>query len=162
MKHEIKQDYKSAILAAHSEAEKIVTDTKEAIEKACQAKLRVALLVESVQREYKHSVAHELAEVLSGHEVRQYLTLARTSKAGTIVDKRQLHLVGLMDIQEPHEGEGEHNPKPTKTVSSIMTRAGADVTKKLKNRPLHQWSEEEKTQYTRAMKPFIEIYNQLK
>ena len=163
MKHELKEKMKDAILAAHSEAVQAVESGRDSITLAMEKKMRCAALVETMQRKYKHTICAELSDILHGQDTLDYLTLHRISrKREAHVDKRQLCLMGIIDVKEHTTAIDTETVKPSKTVSTIMTRAGREFNKKLKDRPANAWSIEEKEQFKRSMLPFLEIYNEIK
>ncbi|GAG12172.1 unnamed protein product [marine sediment metagenome] len=163
MKHELKDQMKDAILAAHSKALKSVHDGRESIEQAMTDNVICGALIEKFERQHKHTVCHELRGIMSGESVHDYLSINRLArKRSAHVDKRQLCLMGIIDVKEHTTAIDTETVKPSKTVSTIMTRAGREFTKKLKDRPANAWSIEEKEQFKRSMLPFLEIYNEIK
>ncbi len=164
MKLEVKKNLIDAITAEHSKAEAMSDNTREQVEALIAQRQKTAALVETLQRKYKHTICLELAGVMNSQDVKRYETLHRIRSRDALVDKRQLSLIGLIDAGvAPSEGSGSApSIAPVKTVSTIMTRAGRDFSKKLKDRPVEDWSPEEREQYKRSMLVFIEIYNQIK
>ena len=161
MNLEIKENLKAAIMAAHSEAEKSVGETREQMETLIEKRMICAALVETMQRKYKHTIKLELAEVMNARDVQRYLTLHKIApKRDALVDKAQLSLIGLIDPCEPTE-RAEGNTAPTKTISTIMTRAAREFDKKMKARPVSEWSSGEREQYRRAVMPFLEVLKNL-
>jgi len=161
MNLEIKENLKAAILAAHSEAEKCVDETRGHMGNLIEKRMTCAALVETMQRKYKHTIKLELAEVMNARDVQRYLTLHRIApKRDALVDKAQLSLIGLIDPCEPTE-RAEGKTTPIKTISTIMTRAAREFDKKMKSRPVAEWSTGEREQYRRAVMPFLEVLEKL-
>ena len=154
---EAKENLRPAIKASHAKAEHAIAFARAACDKAIACRLETAALVEAYSRRAKHTIKAELQGVLTGEEVASHMTISRISKKRQIRrDKRQLTLVGILDRMEKGVATSA-TVKPSKTVSTIMTRSARELTKKLAQRPVALWSVEERENYLRSVAPYLEI-----
>ena len=152
-----KSDLITAITASHSKAEHAVAFARAACDKAIACRLETSALVETYSRRAKHTLKAELQVVLTGQEVADHMTLSRISAKRELKrDKRQLTIAGILDRQTKGVATSA-TVAPVKTVSTIMTRAARELTKKLAQRPVALWSVEERENYLRSVAPYLEI-----
>jgi len=150
-----KSDLIQAITASHSRAEHSIKFARAAMDKAISDRLETAALVETYQRKAKHTICDDLRGIMSGEAVKDHMCLHRISKRRALkADKRQLTIVGLLDKQTRNVAA---RVAPTKTVSTIMTKASKELTKKLRTRPVNAWTVEEKENFKRSLAPYLEI-----
>ena len=150
-----KADLITAITASHDKAEHAIKYARAAMNKAIACRLETAALVEAYQRKAKHTICHDLRGVMSGEAVKDHMCLHRISRRRALKsDKRQLSIVGLLDKQTRNVAA---RVAPTKTVSTIMTKASKELTKKLRTRPVNAWTVEEKENFKRSLAPYLEI-----
>jgi len=156
-----KEEIIKEIDESHKRTRESVDKAKDAMQTAIDDSMQTSHVVTSLQRQFKHTIRQELAGTsLNSSDVDRYLTLGRLNKKrGALVDKRQMTLIGFYEPQEPTQSIKQATP--SKTVSVIMTGAVRDINKKLKNRPLSEWHEEEKQQFKRDCAPIIQILNNI-
>ena len=144
-----------AITASHAKAEHSIKFARAAMDKAISDRLETAAIVETYQRKAKHTICQDLRGIMTGESVKDHMCLRRISQRRALKsDKKQLSLVGLLDKQARNVAT---RVQPSKTVSTIMTKTSKELTKKLRTRPICDWSVEEKENFKRSLFPYLEM-----
>ena len=162
IKHQITSDLVTEIDTAHKTAQASVASARENMFSAIDDALYCANLVEKLKQLRKHDIAGTLAGVMSGHEVKGYLSLHDASKKRpTINDKRQLQFVGLLESMQTPEDEPERiTPLPPSVISTSRKFIG-NFTKAIKRRPASEMDTSERMQVKDVLKPVVEFYESL-
>ena len=148
------------ITASHSKAIGMVDQARAGVEEAINANTYTATLIEKASRMHKHDLAEFLAPVMSGKDVKRYMSIYRISNKREFIDKRQLQLIGIIDTQE-EVSPSEFKPIAIKSMGTILGRFKLEIDKKIKSRPVCQWSEAEKDNFKTFIEPYTKILNEI-
>ena len=157
----IQTDLKEHIADAHEAAQAYVKEARGGVDKAVNAYLSCAQLVEKAKQLHKQDVRGYLSEIMSGDQVKSYISVNDAAKKGRLAihDKRQLLMTGIIDH---HEVETPRNVTPaTPTIYSGASKFIGSFNKQLMKRPVEQWSESEREQTKDVLRPIIELFNKL-
>jgi|SaaInlV_125m_DNA_1040241.scaffolds.fasta_scaffold02195_7 hypothetical protein len=147
-----------AITDAHTEANRSTHEAKGSMVDAINKRLKAAALIEKASRLHKQDLRGYLSGVMTGDEVKNYLSLHDAAqKRPTLSDKQQLQWCELLGEQEPRPARSKPQPTFISGVSRFLRRINKEVCK----RPLNEWTKQEREQMQDVLKPIIDLHKEL-
>lgn len=148
----------SAIKEAHREANKSTHEARGSMVEAVNKRLKAAALIEKASRLHKQDLRGYLSGVITGDEVKNYLSLHDAAqKRPTLSDKQQLQWCELLGEQEPRPARSKPQPTFISGVSRFLRRINKEVCK----RPLNEWTKQEREQMQDVLKPIVDLHKEL-
>ena len=148
----------AAITDAHTEANRSTHEAKGSMVDAINKRLKAAALIEKASRLHKQDLRGYLSGVMTGDEVKNYLSLHDAAqKRPTLSDKQQLQWCELLGEQAPRQARSKPQPTFISGVSRFLRRINKEVCK----RPLNEWTKQEREQMQDVLKPIIDLHKEL-
>ena len=156
---EILDTLQEEIAASHSKALARVDDARDGVTAAIDASLYTAALIEKASKIKRHDLLEFLSPIMNGADVKRYMSIQRVATKRDFIDKRQMQLIGIIDMQEPLEGDAK--PVAVKSMGTILGRFKLEIDKKLKARPVNDWTSAEAEQFKMFLAPYQAILSDL-
>jgi len=146
-----------AIADAHKQARGATHEARLKIKDAVDANRLCAELIGKVEEFHKGDLLGYLLPVLHGQEVKDYRSfLDANRKRDALQEKRQLHLMGVLDQRSNTEQRHDRQIRKPSTLSYLL-KISRKLEKKIKARPVSEWTESEKDQIKSTLLPINEI-----
>lgn len=164
--NELKESIAGEIARLHELAETKATDAKSTMADALQAAVQCGNMLEQAKGITKGQLLGWLRDnvpTLDHHRAKAYMSLFHVAQERGIetIDHRQLMLLGVID---PKESNPSQHPQPDLGAGKWIKWAGnirGWFSKETVDRPLRQWTNEEKEIVRNQLLPIIEIYKSL-
>jgi hypothetical protein len=149
------------IAAAHKEAEASCLGTREAINDTILKRRRTGAMIHKFSRSHKQDLCGVMRDVMPADQVKAYMALHQAAEHRPEAhDKRQLVLCGIIDQQEGR-GDAERQTAAKPSFVSSITKLGVVITKAVQDRPVSEWSTNEKEQIKAICAPIAKVLREI-
>lgn len=149
------------IAAAHKDAEESCKETRASIDRTIFKRRGTGAMIHKFSRSHKQDLCGKLRDIMTNDEVKAYMALHQAAEHRPEAhDKRQLVLCGIIDQQEGR-GDAERQTAAKPSFVSTITKMGVFITKSVHDRPVSEWSDNEKEQVRAICTPIAKLLREI-